>query len=218
MEFLLQTEPPRPLLICRRGKSPDPFLENSPRIGSRLPGSDWDQVILLRLLLHIYMVHDGQMVIRRPVGGGRGSFRDREHGMPLSQPPSNAAPDGRLHQILMRRGTTPNKPIQQTILEASQKARGKAVTGQKRVGLRFSYRTQHKELLSKVVAMGKEGGRCFRRYRHTFTVYENLCMVTVRSHQYCFVVYLFLGQARLAIDDFQELPSSVRGSAVPSRL
>lgn len=30
-------------------------------------------------------------------------------------------------------------------------------------------------------------------------------MVTVRSHQYCFVVYLFLGQARFPINDFEKL-------------
>lgn len=40
---------------------------------------------------------------------------------------------------------------------------------------------------------------------HTFTVYENLCVVTVRSHQYCFVVYLLVRQAGLAINDFEQL-------------
>lgn len=34
-------------------------------------------------------------------------------------------------------------------------------------------------------------------------------MVTVRSHQYCIVVYLLLGPARFAINDFEELPASI---------
>lgn len=39
-------------------------------------------------------------------------------------------------------------------------------------------------------------------------------MVTVRSHQYCIVVYLLLGPARFAINDFEELPASISDGLV----
>lgn len=44
---------------------------------------------------------------------------------------------------------------------------------------------------------------------HTFTVYEDFCAISVRSHQYCLIVYLLVCQARFAIDDFQELRDRV---------
>jgi hypothetical protein len=40
---------------------------------------------------------------------------------------------------------------------------------------------------------------------HTFAVYENFCMITVRSHQYCLLVYFLLCQARLAVYSFEQL-------------
>jgi hypothetical protein len=39
----------------------------------------------------------------------------------------------------------------------------------------------------------------------TFAVYEDLCSVSICPHQYCLVVYLFLRQACLGVDDFEEL-------------
>lgn len=52
---------------------------------------------------------------------------------------------------------------------------------------------------------GQRGGASSDPGWHTFAVYEDFCVVTVRSHQYCFLVYLLLGQAGLAIDDFKKL-------------
>lgn len=40
---------------------------------------------------------------------------------------------------------------------------------------------------------------------HTFTVYKDLCAISVRAHQYRIIVYLLIRQASLAVDDFQEL-------------
>lgn len=40
---------------------------------------------------------------------------------------------------------------------------------------------------------------------HTFAVYDNFRTVTVRSHEYCFVVYLLRGPFRFAINDFEKL-------------
>lgn len=40
---------------------------------------------------------------------------------------------------------------------------------------------------------------------HTFTVYDEFRIVTVRSHQYCFVLYLLFTPFRLSIDDFEQL-------------
>ena len=46
----------------------------------------------------------------------------------------------------------------------------------------------------------------FRRgVSRTFAVYEDLCAISVRPHQYCLIVYLFLCQAGLQVDDFQQL-------------
>lgn len=56
--------------------------------------------------------------------------------------------------------------------------------------------------------MGKKEKGRMSRICLTFAVYKNLCVVTVRSHQYSFVVYLFFGQARLAIYDFEKLAAS----------
>lgn len=43
----------------------------------------------------------------------------------------------------------------------------------------------------------------------TFTVYEDFCAISVRSHQYGLIVYLFVRQAGLAVDDFQKLRGRV---------
>lgn len=43
----------------------------------------------------------------------------------------------------------------------------------------------------------------------TFTVYEDLCAISVRPHQYSLIVYLLVGQVGLAVDDFQELYNRV---------
>lgn len=40
---------------------------------------------------------------------------------------------------------------------------------------------------------------------HTFAVYDKFRTVTVRSHEYCFVVYLLFGPFRFAINDFEQL-------------
>lgn len=40
---------------------------------------------------------------------------------------------------------------------------------------------------------------------HTFAVYDNFRTVTVRSHEYCFVVYLFRSPFRFAINGFEKL-------------
>jgi hypothetical protein len=61
--------------------------------------------------------------------------------------------------------------------------------------------------------MGKEGaeglflGLSIGGFARTFAVYEDLCAISVRPHQYCLIVYLFLCQARLRVDNFQELDS-----------
>jgi len=39
----------------------------------------------------------------------------------------------------------------------------------------------------------------------TFTVYEDLSAIPVRAHEYGLIVYLFLGQTGLAVDNLQEL-------------
>lgn len=43
------------------------------------------------------------------------------------------------------------------------------------------------------------------RGARTFAVYQDLCSISVRPHQYGLIVYLFLSQAGLQVDDFQEL-------------
>lgn len=42
-------------------------------------------------------------------------------------------------------------------------------------------------------------------FARTFAVYEDLCSVSVCPHQYGLVIYLFLRQACLGVDDFEEL-------------
>lgn len=39
----------------------------------------------------------------------------------------------------------------------------------------------------------------------TFTVYEDLGAIAVRAHEYGLIVYLFIRQAGLAVDNLQEL-------------
>jgi hypothetical protein len=53
-------------------------------------------------------------------------------------------------------------------------------------------------------AKGEGLGRLFWE-SHTFTVYKDLCAITIRAHQYGIIVYLLIRQASLAVDDFQEL-------------
>lgn len=59
------------------------------------------------------------------------------------------------------------------------------------------------------VAWAKRVARGFRedgvRGSRTFAVYEDLCAISVRPHQYSLIVYLFLCQAWFEVDDFQEL-------------
>lgn len=43
------------------------------------------------------------------------------------------------------------------------------------------------------------------RKLHTLAVYDKFRIVTVRSHEYCFVLYLVFGPCRSAIDDFEQL-------------
>ena len=40
---------------------------------------------------------------------------------------------------------------------------------------------------------------------HTFAIYNKFRVVTVSSHEYCFVVYLFFGPFRFSINDFEQL-------------
>jgi hypothetical protein len=40
---------------------------------------------------------------------------------------------------------------------------------------------------------------------HTFTVYKDLCAISIRAHQDRIIVYLLIRQASLAVDNFQEL-------------
>jgi hypothetical protein len=54
-------------------------------------------------------------------------------------------------------------------------------------------------ILTKVVRRGD--------FARTFAIYEDLCAISVRPHQYCLIVYLFLRQARFQVDNFQELRS-----------
>lgn len=51
-----------------------------------------------------------------------------------------------------------------------------------------------------------EGGASARlRKLHTLAVYDKFRIVTVRSHEYCLVLYLVLGPFRFAVDDFEQL-------------
>ena len=52
----------------------------------------------------------------------------------------------------------------------------------------------------------------------TLSVYEDLCAISVRPHQYSLIVYLFLGQAGFAVDDFQELRGTLAKDMSPSAL
>lgn len=60
---------------------------------------------------------------------------------------------------------------------------------------------------------------------HTFAVYDKFRTVTVRSHEYCFVVYLLLGPFRSSINDFEQLhrvspsetPYSICLKGIPDR-
>lgn len=40
---------------------------------------------------------------------------------------------------------------------------------------------------------------------HTLAVYKDLCMITICSHQYCFLVYFFFCQASFPIYGFEKL-------------
>lgn len=55
--------------------------------------------------------------------------------------------------------------------------------------------------------MGGRGGIASARLRkfHTLAVYDKFRIVTVRSHEYCFVLYLVFGPFRSVIDDFEQL-------------
>lgn len=41
----------------------------------------------------------------------------------------------------------------------------------------------------------------------TLAVYDDLRVVTIRTHEHCFIVYLLFGQTGLSIHDFQQLNS-----------
>ena len=81
--------------------------------------------------------------------------------------------------------------------------------------------------------MGKRGaeGLCFvgevgiltkivRRgdFARTFAIYEDLCAISVRPHQYCLIVYLFLRQAGFQVDNFKELGAVSLGLILKSLL
>lgn len=55
------------------------------------------------------------------------------------------------------------------------------------------------------VNRGRRGERNDSLVCHTFAVYDKFRTVTVRSHEYCFVVYLLFGPSRFAINDFEQL-------------
>lgn len=58
-QFLLQGASSGALLLGRGGKSQDPFLQNSPHVGTRYSGLDGIQIIfllMLVLIVDIYMV------------------------------------------------------------------------------------------------------------------------------------------------------------------
>jgi hypothetical protein len=58
-QFLLQSASSRTLLLGRGGKSKDPFLQNSPHVGTRYTGLDGLQIIFLLvlvLIVDIYLV------------------------------------------------------------------------------------------------------------------------------------------------------------------
>lgn len=60
--------------------------------------------------------------------------------MPLSKPSGNAAPERSLYQVRMGCWTASNEPVEESVLETSQKGRSQATAGQKRMGCGFSYR------------------------------------------------------------------------------
>lgn len=43
----------------------------------------------------------------------------------------------------------------------------------------------------------------------TFSIDYDFRMISIRSHQNSFIVYLFLGQSRLSIDNFEKLHSTI---------
>lgn len=140
--------------------------------------------------------------------------------MPLRQLLRHTAEDVGLHQILMAAGRAANKPVEQTVVEPCKQRRREAATSQQSVGFGFSYKAQTGST-SAWVALG--GGKCgrWRKWQkgtrergrgrgkiqvfRTFAVYEDLCAISVRPHQYSLIVYLFRGQPGFAIDDFEKL-------------
>ena len=52
---------------------------------------------------------------------------------------------------------------------------------------------------------------------HTFAIYDKFRVVTVSSHEYCFVVYLFFGPFRFSINDFEKLHHQVSPTRFISR-
>ena len=59
---------------------------------------------------------------------------------------------------------------------------------------------KERKMKTQGIASSRPGALC-----HTFTVYDKFRIVTVRSHEYCFVLYLLLAPFRFSIDDFQQL-------------
>lgn len=123
--------------------------------------------------------------------------------MPLSQPSGHCPPDSGLDQILRRGDRSSDKSIQETILEPGQKGRGKAALGEKSMGPGFSFKTSL--LSTRRARQEKQEQAHWAGLRHTFTVNQNLRVVTIRTHQHGFAVDLLVGQAGLAVDDFQQL-------------
>jgi hypothetical protein len=109
------------------------------------------------------------------LGGCRAAAIAREDSVPLGQLASNTAENGWCNQILVAAGFATNESIEKTIVESGKKRRSET-------------------------AAGKEGVR--RSF--SFTVYKDLSAISVRAHQYGIIVYLFLCQTGLAVDDLQE--------------
>lgn len=130
--------------------------------------------------------------------------------MPLGELAGDASENRRSNQIQMATGPATHESIEETIIKPREKGRGEAAAGEKRMGRGFSYETRG--LLSAKGRTGQQGrkwGKAIGRLGgkvpglRTFTVYEDLCAISVRSHQYSLVVYLLVRQAGLAVDDFQ---------------
>ena len=135
--------------------------------------------------------------------------------MPLRQVSGHATQNGRSNEVLVAAGLAANKPVKEAVLKTCQQGGSEAASGEKRMGCGLSYGTgstfsKRSQWAANGAQGGSSGGGTGLGKREaledrTFAVYKNFSAIAIGTHQYSSIVYLFVCQARLAVDDFEKL-------------